>query len=409
MSPEAAGANEGPPATGAAMSPDVAGADEGPPAKAPRTERPGGAAAPEARKVCRVGFLGISDYGMGQLRVLAARYEVAFATAKWKRPGHAEGLSEQLAAFCRAQGIEYLGAVDANSPEMVKRAQETDLVIIGGYDRILKRPILEAPKYGVLNTHLGVLPLNRGCCPTMWAQLHGLPQGYTTYHVGTAVDHGAILDRFEAGPELGGLKDTNRDVYDCLAQEAMGRFAAALERFESGAELLPCEGREAYHRQGLPNESCLSFHWSNEFLRRFSLALDFRPYLPGRTRILAADKDMASDGAAIFLAILAADGIFQDRFACSEPAALSAELARWRDCEVGEVLAAKEEEGGGPPTVLVRTREGALWCRVCRGPAPAVGERLESLGGQGVHPIDLEFAGAVLPLERYLCGAARAG
>ncbi|CAE7851767.1 fmt [Symbiodinium microadriaticum] len=66
---------------------------------------------------------------------------------------------------------------------MVDRASRTDLVVIGGYDGILKKPFLSAPKHGVINTHLGLLPQNRGCCPTLWAQLHGRPQGFTTYLV----------------------------------------------------------------------------------------------------------------------------------------------------------------------------------------------------------------------------------
>merc|ERR1712085_197961 len=117
-----------------------------------------------ARKVAVVGFLGISDYGLGQLDTLVTRYKVAFATSKHKSAKHADHLDSALERLCKLHGIEYLGSVDANSADIVERARQTDLIIIGGYDAILKRPILEAPRHGVLNTHLGVLPLNRGCC-----------------------------------------------------------------------------------------------------------------------------------------------------------------------------------------------------------------------------------------------------
>ncbi|CAK9092954.1 unnamed protein product, partial [Durusdinium trenchii] len=186
--------------------------------------------------------------------------------------------------MCKAHSVPYLGAVDANSPELVDRAALTDLVVIGGYDGILKKPFLDAPRYGVINTHLGLLPLNRGCCPSLWAQLHGLSQGYTTYLVGEAVDHGPILDLYEA-PSLGGLLHTNRHVYDALAEAAVRRFGEALWRLGEGHALKRCEGLEAYHKKGMPNDGWLSFHWSHEFILRFSLALDFAPYLPGRARL----------------------------------------------------------------------------------------------------------------------------
>ncbi|CAJ1427191.1 unnamed protein product, partial [Effrenium voratum] len=217
---------------------------------------------PEMREIRVVGFLGVSDYGLGQLETLIKRYTVAFATAKKKHTAHASGLDTKLEKLCMVNRIPYLGSVDANSAELVARAGETDLVVIGGYDGILKKPFLEAPRHGVINTHLGLLPLNRGCCPTLWAQLHGLPQGYTTYLVGEAIDHGPSLDRYEAPASLGALRDDNRRVYDALAEAAVGRFAAALKRLESGKALKPCSGPEAYHKKGMPNDGWLSFFWT---------------------------------------------------------------------------------------------------------------------------------------------------
>eukprot|EP00439_Symbiodinium_sp_Y106_P032195 s3887_g3.t2 len=386
---------------------------------------PGGQVAdPRRRPLSVVGFLGISDYGLGQLEVLASRYEVAFATAK-----------KQKESFCLSKGIPYLGSADANSPSMVDRASRTDLVVIGGYDGMLKIPFLSAPKHGVINTHLGLLflsapaiapnntknsgdavcacgipgdglrtvgaaqlfgpscmvalrPQNRGCCPTLWAQLHGRPQGFTTYLVGEAIDHGPILDMFEA-PGLGGLVQNNRQVYDALAQAAVQRFPAALERFSAGEDLAPCRGLDIYHKKGMPNDGWLSFYWSDDFLIRFSLALDFAPYLPGRTRV-------EEGGEAIALAVEASCAALED------PAAEGA--------AVGEALDA--DEG----LLLVKTRLGALRCRqltgtrVTKGGLLISGRPLEQSAAPGPcpHAIPMHFSGQELPLELYLsekCGA----
>merc|ERR1712217_186016 len=88
------------------------------------------------------------------------------------------------------------------------------------------------------------------------------------------------------------------EVYDALADQAVARFAATLDRFEAGEQMQACAGREAYHRKGMPNDAWFSFYWSNAFLVRFSLALDFAPYLPGRVRIqkgAACTEDAAKD------------------------------------------------------------------------------------------------------------------
>jgi len=330
------------------------------------------------REVKCVGFLGVSDYGLGQLKVLASRYRVLFATAKAHSVPHAEGLEGELCTFCASNGIEYLGAADANSEEIVKRSRATDLVIIGGYDAILKGRILDAPRHGVLNTHLGVLPLNRGCCPTLWAQLHKLPQGFTTYLVGRAIDHGGVLDSYMTDALLGGVRDNNRVVYDTLAREAVARFSAALDRFERGDPLRACDGEEAYHRKGMPNDGWISWEWSDAFLRRFSLALDFPPYLPGRTRIQGQQEAIS----------LSVEGPFiPDTADKTKPA--------------GSVLRHYGEED-----IVVRTRECAVRCRVRSGVKPAVHAQLCSLGSIGRHGIDLDFCGDVLPLDRYLCAPA---
>ncbi|CAE8615745.1 unnamed protein product, partial [Polarella glacialis] len=337
--------------------------------------------ATQRREVKTVGFLGVSDYGLGQLEVLAGRYKVAFATAKQGSAAHASGLDLKLANICTERGIEYLGSVDANTSEMVALARKTDLVIIGGYDGILKRDFIEASRYGVINTHLGMLPLNRGCFPTLWAQLHKLPQGYTTYQVGTAVDFGAVLELYyRAEDDLGCLRDTNRFVYDELAAKAVANFSATLDRFEAGEALAPCAGREAYHKKGLPNDGWISFRWSNVFLRRFSLALDFAPYLPGRARLVSATEDGAAE---LSLSIEDTD---------SSPGAGS------RPGKVGEVLEVFAAE-----EFLVRTREGTARCRLRKGNMPTPGSILAGDEAAAcAHPVDADFAGEELPLDRYL-------
>ncbi|CAE7341955.1 unnamed protein product, partial [Symbiodinium necroappetens] len=363
------------------------------------------------RPLSVVGFLGISDYGLGQLEVLASRYEVAFATAKKHAAAHATGLDQKLDTGKAC--IPYLGSVDANSSSMVDRASRTDLVVIGGY---VARPLPlcepaggfrvretdddvggdddydgmavaqnlrrfeEASEPWVLPNSLGpaawlmaygVAQLFPGCsaCPEINGKkgIHYVPgrlDAVSSLQVGEAIDHGPILDMFEA-PGLGGMVQNNRQVQ---------RFPAALERFSAGEELAPCQGVDIYHKKGMPNDGWLSFYWSDDFLIRFSLAMDFAPYLPGRTRV-------EEGGEAIALAVEAACAALED--SAAEGAA------------VGEVLDA--DEG----LLLVKTRLGVLRCRqltgtrVTKGGLLISGRPLEQSAAAGPcpHAIPMHFSG----------------
>ncbi|CAE7220560.1 unnamed protein product, partial [Symbiodinium pilosum] len=131
----------------------------------------------------------------------------------------------------------------------------------------------------------------------------------------------------------------------------------------------------------MPNDGWLSFYWSDSFLLRFSLALDFAPYLPGRTRL-------EEDGEAIALAI---DSLCLD--------------SQEEEAAIGEILEV------GEASLLVNSRCGVLRCRQLTGGPVAKGlvllsgrprEQAESC----CHPIPWDFDGKELPVERYLLSRA---
>jgi len=164
------------------------------------------------------------------------------------------------------------------------------------------------------------------------------------------------------------------------------RFGATLDHFECGALLQPCSGTEGYHRRGLPNDGWISFHWSNYFLRRFSLALEFSPYLPGRSRIIASGNP-SEVGEQVSLSVASAQTL-------SSPV----------DGIVGEVLASSDG------MLTVQTREGTARCLLRGGPLPSPGALLlsgrppDSDGGAAcAHPIDAAFTNDVLPIAPYIC------
>ena len=227
-----------------------------------------------------VALFGISDFGMGFLKnLIKSKYEIVFVTAKSKPVLHVVGLENKLEKLCKKNRIEYLGNADANSPAIIKKCQKVDLCILGGYDKILKKEVLSAPKIGFINTHLGIIPENRGCNPSMWAILNNIQQGATTYFVNEKIDKGAIIDIKRL--EIDGLN--SHEAYQALSNIVSDNIIKCIEKIEREEAFLEMSGKERYHRAGMPNDGYTSWSWNLEFIKKFSDAMIFPPYRPMAT------------------------------------------------------------------------------------------------------------------------------
>ena len=69
-----------------------------------------------------------------------------------------------------------------------------DLIVIAAYGQILKQPVLDLPRRGVLNVHASLLPRHRGAAPVAAAILAGDEEtGVTIMRTELALDAGPIL------------------------------------------------------------------------------------------------------------------------------------------------------------------------------------------------------------------------
>ena len=95
--------------------------------------------------------------------------------------------------ICDRFGIEY-HVVHHNTPEceQLLRDRGIDVGIISGA-RILKAPVIDAVKTGIINWHPGLLPEVRGLDTLQWALLNDLPLGVTAHLIDSRVDAGRIL------------------------------------------------------------------------------------------------------------------------------------------------------------------------------------------------------------------------
>jgi folate-dependent phosphoribosylglycinamide formyltransferase PurN len=91
-------------------------------------------------------------------------------------------------ATCRSQ----------NSPRAIEQLKKwsSDLAVFTG-GNILRKPLLEIPRLGVLNAHLALLPEIRGMSSPEWSLLCGVPPGITIHWIDSGIDTGPILLRRE--------------------------------------------------------------------------------------------------------------------------------------------------------------------------------------------------------------------
>jgi hypothetical protein len=96
--------------------------------------------------------------------------------------------------YCRSRGIAFLeiGSLDSADAVASIKALGPDLGIHAGAG-LLRRPLIDAFRLGVLNAHMGLLPAYRGMNVAEWAALEGAPVGCTVHLIDSGIDTGPIL------------------------------------------------------------------------------------------------------------------------------------------------------------------------------------------------------------------------
>jgi methionyl-tRNA formyltransferase len=109
-------------------------------------------------------------------------------------PAAQDGPPIDVPAYCRSRGIAFLETGPLDSPDAVAliKALHPDLAIHAGAG-LLRRPLIDAFRLGVLNAHMGLLPAHRGMNVAEWAALEGAPVGCPVHLIDSGIDTGPIL------------------------------------------------------------------------------------------------------------------------------------------------------------------------------------------------------------------------
>src|SRR5215208_6009965 len=140
-----------------------------------------------------------------------------------------------LIAVCERAGISppvirghQLGS--ATAVEFL-RGLGLDYIVCVHFPYILRRPVLDAAKAGVLNLHPSYLPYNRGWHTPTWAILDGTPAGASLHYVDESLDTGDLVCQKQAEIDP---SDTAHTLYAKLKLLEVQVFKEGWQRIKEG-------------------------------------------------------------------------------------------------------------------------------------------------------------------------------
>lgn len=183
------------------------------------------------RKVKQWGLGGATDYAWAKLIRGESRAHI-------KNPyferllGNGDEVFRSMRDVARAYRFPVATCSDQNSQNSLARLKQwsPDLIIFTG-GNILRRPLLDIPRLGVINAHLGLLPEMRGMSSPEWSLLNNLPLGVAVHYIDDGIDTGPVLQQFEL-PDAAGSESLSelRDRLIAFGVEKMADVVAALDR-----------------------------------------------------------------------------------------------------------------------------------------------------------------------------------
>ena len=170
--------------------------------------------------------------------------------------------TDGLIHLAKEKKIEALIPKNVNDLDFIQMLADKgiNLIILSGFNKILKKDILEFPQYGVINLHGGRLPQYRGAAPINWQLLNGEKQlGFTVMFADEGIDTGEVIKEL--------LFDVNIDTTAGeVVQKSIEWFPSALlevvNELESSGRIKSFKQDESlaqYYTRRYPDDSLIDW------------------------------------------------------------------------------------------------------------------------------------------------------
>lgn len=185
----------------------------------------------------RIVFMGTPEIAVPSLeRLTSDGHDLCAVVTQPDRP---KGRGKKLAfspvkeAAMRHE-LEILQPEKASQPDFLDRLRELnpDLIVVIAFGQILRKEVLDLPKYGCVNVHVSLLPKYRGAAPINWAIINGEEKtGVTTMFMDEGLDTGDIIKtrEFSLDDEINAGQ-----LHDIMMEEGADVLSQTVKAIEDG-------------------------------------------------------------------------------------------------------------------------------------------------------------------------------
>lgn len=193
-------------------------------------------------KPLNIVFAGTPEFTIPALDALHASPHRLIAV--YSQPDRPKGRGRKLIptpskAWAEAHNISVFQPVNFKDEAAVAelRALKPDVMVVVAYGLILKREVLDIPKFGCINIHPSLLPAWRGASPIQSTLLHGdTKTGVCIMQMDEGMDTGPVLDIAHYDiPE----HTTSQMLHDTLAELATHPLLKVLDKIAASEPLNP--------------------------------------------------------------------------------------------------------------------------------------------------------------------------
>ena len=184
----------------------------------------------------KIVFMGTPDFAVPVLeRIIEDGHEVGYVVTQPDRAGN-----RGKVIFSPVKQVAIDHNIPVLQPEKISKDEDAvskikaftpDVLIVVAYGQILKKNVLDIPKFGCFNVHASLLPRLRGASPIQHAILEGDKEaGVTIMKVDEGLDTGDML--ISGSVEIG--RKNFEELHDALAAIGADLMSKALVLIEDG-------------------------------------------------------------------------------------------------------------------------------------------------------------------------------
>ena len=147
----------------------------------------------------KIVFMGTPEFAVPTLEALynaGHSIDLVISQEDSRRGRGKKLLPTEVKAKAIELGLQVYQPKNVNSEEAIERIKdcEPDFIVVVAYGQIIKKPILEIPKYDIINVHASLLPKYRGAAPIHWSIVNGETEtGVTIMQVEEGLDTGDMI------------------------------------------------------------------------------------------------------------------------------------------------------------------------------------------------------------------------